>query len=514
MARVNTKDWYVERLETVPTDLEQWTAEYHATKYIYFKRHGKNIDGVCSHCMKKVKLEKARSGAMTICPKCGTVAKAINIEKSETKFSQSFYVQFLSKLKHDNRYVIQYFEVEVETDYMKKIKTKSIPLAFEVQQDWCRTTRYVNVNYHWNWKFQTNKAVSFKHGTFSLSMGSSLEGANCIKYLYSNNLQELFQNTKLKYCQLWTQAEKQTVNNVWGALSVGENTPQLEYCIKLGLYELAKGIVSGGGYFLNRKENNVIKFLGLEDVAELEYIRDTKKNVESLRMYRKAKEICKSKDNGAIEFYSKLVEFNEIELRNIFAYMKPIVFYNYYKEQLKTTKVTPKNFTVDYRDHILNCNELGYDMQDTKVFKPREFYRMHDYVTEIVVSKKMKIDKKQFKKVHDVLKMYEYSNEKYTLLAPVAIGELEKESRVLNHCVRSYGNRLAELSTYIFFIRKNEALKMPFYTLELNPTQLNIVQCRGRSNTSMPTEIRQFVTEWQNKIVKKMKEKTAQGVNE
>ena len=75
--------------------------------------------------------------------------------------------------------------------------------------------------------------------------------------------------------------------------------------------------------------------------------------------------------------------------------------------------------------------------------------------------------------------------------------ELNCESSALNHCVRTYGDKVSRGETVIYFIRRKDEPDKPFYTLEIKPDG-TFVQCRGEYNCSMTEEVKDFT----EKVVK------------
>ena len=69
--------------------------------------------------------------------------------------------------------------------------------------------------------------------------------------------------------------------------------------------------------------------------------------------------------------------------------------------------------------------------------------------------------------------------------------DLNVESSVLGHCVRTYGDKVAEGKTIIYFIRWEEKPDEPYYTLEMRPDG-KFIQCRGEHNCSMTPEVEAF----------------------
>ena len=89
--------------------------------------------------------------------------------------------------------------------------------------------------------------------------------------------------------------------------------------------------------------------------------------------------------------------------------------------------------------------------------------------------------------------------------------DLNVESSVLSHCVRTYGDRVAAGDTVIYFIRKVIAPDEPYFTLEIR-TDGRFAQCRGKHNCGMTPEVEAFkdlvVTEF-NRRLKRKERKTA-----
>ena len=89
---------------------------------------------------------------------------------------------------------------------------------------------------------------------------------------------------------------------------------------------------------------------------------------------------------------------------------------------------------------------------------------------------------------------------------------LNSESSALGHCVKTYGDKVAEGKTLIFFIRKKSEPEVPYYTLEIKPDG-KFVQCRGKYNCGTTEEVEEFkdmvVKEFNRKLKKMERSKAA-----
>ena len=74
----------------------------------------------------------------------------------------------------------------------------------------------------------------------------------------------------------------------------------------------------------------------------------------------------------------------------------------------------------------------------------------------------------EYFKIRDTLSKYVYTGEKYSIIMPGTVDELDIEGNVLHHCVGSYKNNIAKGKEIILFLRKNSAPKTPFYTIDLD----------------------------------------------
>lgn len=99
----------------------------------------------------------------------------------------------------------------------------------------------------------------------------------------------------------------------------------------------------------------------------------------------------------------------------------------------------------------------------------------------------------------DILNL-EYSESDYSILVPKELSELEIEGNVLHHCVGSYKENVAEGKEYILFLRENNNLNTPFYTIDIEPDgyirQIHTF-CNGNIQTdSNKDKIIEFLNHW------------------
>ena len=108
----------------------------------------------------------------------------------------------------------------------------------------------------------------------------------------------------------------------------------------------------------------------------------------------------------------------------------------------------------------------------------------------------------KYKEFVSKLEQYEYSEDKYCIIRPQVVQELDIEGNVLHHCVGSYKHNVAEGKEIILFLRKTDDPKTPFYTIDLD-TDGYIRQIHTRYNGDIEEDpekenIKTFLINWAN----------------
>ena len=71
--------------------------------------------------------------------------------------------------------------------------------------------------------------------------------------------------------------------------------------------------------------------------------------------------------------------------------------------------------------------------------------------------------------------------------------EIIDEGKNLHHCVAGYAKRVAAEETVILFVRQTDAPDTPYYTLEIDPIEHTMRQCRGLRNCGMTKDVETIV---------------------
>ena len=172
-----------------------------------------------------------------------------------------------------------------------------------------------------------------------------------------------------------------------------------------------------------------------------------------------------------------------------------------------------------YEDYLAMAKELGKDLGDEMVYRPRELKRRHNEASEECrlrrnqenAERKAEEMRRKYPGYEELLEeirqKYEYGDEEYLIRVPGDFLEITQEGMALHHCVGNterYFDRIVSRETYICFLRRKEAPDTPFYTIEVEPGG-TIRQHRGDFDEEPEIErIKPFLKKWQQEIRRRM----------
>lgn len=250
--------------------------------------------------------------------------------------------------------------------------------------------------------------------------------------------------------------------------------PQIEMLVKLGMFHILKDDLR---YIRWSKKGP--EMLGITK-PEVKYIQAGIKIPD----YRKVRKIV-LKYNLDIEECKKAIEYAEYNL-----------------DDVRTIKYATQNKipATDYRDYIEFLNQLGVPMQ-SKYLYPKNFKEAHDYRMKEIDNHKDELINKDIANFAKDLEKLTYKLDGLIIMPAHTQDELINESKVLDHCVRTYAERISKRKTAIFFIRKEKNTKTPYVTLELKNKK--VIQCRGYKNNisqHLDENVKTFVNMWCKKF--------------
>lgn len=159
--------------------------------------------------------------------------------------------------------------------------------------------------------------------------------------------------------------------------------------------------------------------------------------------------------------------------------------------------------TLNLFKQISNANRPDIDLYTCK--DVNELHRYHNMLIEINITDKEARNKEEQERLNKLAaKLYdqrkekfEYADDNFSIVVPEEMNKITKEGVYLHHCVGSYISRVAEGRTNILFLRKNEDIDIPFFTIEVN-NHNEVIQIHGLYNRWLGNEpdAVKFVIDW------------------
>lgn len=159
--------------------------------------------------------------------------------------------------------------------------------------------------------------------------------------------------------------------------------------------------------------------------------------------------------------------------------------------------------TLNLFKQISNANRPDIDLYACK--DVNELHRYHNMLIEINITDKEARDKEEQERLNKLAaKLYdqrkekfEYADDNFSIVVPKEMNKITKEGVYLHHCVGGYISRVAEGRTNILFLRKNEEIDIPFFTIEVN-NHNEVIQIHGLYNRWLGNEpdAVKFVIDW------------------
>ena len=193
-------------------------------------------------------------------------------------------------------------------------------------------------------------------------------------------------------------------------------------------------------------------------------------------------------------------------------------FENYLNKNTKSGS-TPYATLILLKDYWKMAQELKYDLNDEVVRFPKNLKSAHDTadmnIKLIKEDEWRKANAEKLKKVRKYKKQYGYIGEKYSIILPTTPADIVAEGQLMHHCVGGYADRHFSGALCICFLRKNDDIETPLYTIEMRGKKLGQVQRKGNAHPTFreeDAEVKAFFDEWLEWVEngsKRKKEKTA-----
>lgn len=528
----------MDQVPELPEELREWIYEKAADEEYAFYDKEKGSWG-CTCCGAQVKEGrmkrladggKVRHNDKVECPKCGKILTA----KKRTKQMRQKEGLYLIQEVNEEASVIRYVDVRMEWEYGRhtvELEEAIRIIAYKIGVN-PRRKRKIQIYYDQYGEFATGNIQNKK----------AKKG-----YLYPGDFRTALENTVydsgIRVLEQFAAAGSHLNFNssLIGIGRIRNYGMVLEYLHKGRFRRLLEETVDHTdvwcGYMgpLNFSNNvwlpaTLETVFGLQDGQKINRIREENGGEGMVLWMRYSEEYRKKVPKDTMDY---LLE-HEIMPKDIPMDMKermsPQQIQNYIEKQRAAgyQGLTPKEVLEQWADYLSMCKAQDKHMEDELVYRPRDLKLRHDQAVtdqnQLRILKELGRNKefreeeagKMRKKypraegiLRDIRKRYEYANEEYTILVPHDLVEIIEEGQALHHCAGAterYFDRIESRETYICFLRRTETPKIPFYTIEVEPSG-TIRQHRSYLDEEPGIEqIRGFLKEWQKELKKRLTE--------
>lgn len=516
-------DAVMEQVKDVPEDFEDWIKNVGMSDrcYLVYKPKGKaKAELFCNRCDGKTEVSRKeialKNNKKVVCPMCGNEVTAKVLGRMPIYIDDEKCVSLVQRT--EKGFLWREFHVR------RRLRREGLETVDHIWE----TTRFfyeeredrvsITGEYAWDTYKQTGKTrwCELKYYPYVKNT-----------LLYPNNLPEEWEHTSMKYSAFEIMAKTEPTKQYEyrsGIYSYLENK-RLEHLIKMGLTKLVGNMFSGGYYSrrLEFEQKSIFDVLKL-DKERTRILQSVNGDFECLHILQLARKKNIVMDAATLKEFRELFGNNPDLLEKKRKNVSVQKFIRYFKKEAskyisEKCRYRPgdsmeANMASDWLDYISWCEELGYDLNDNYYYMPKNFKTAHDNVareyTALMDRKEAERQKRDAEKLEkrmqaaqiklkDVLKDGMFTDGKgLAILLPHDAAEIKEEGRILHHCVGTYVGRVASGQTTILFVRKQDDIQTPYFTLEWSKG--HIVQCRGSHNCGMPEAVKRFTDAFEKKM--------------
>lgn len=468
-------------LPTAPAGVMDWIIKDVIEKtYIIYNK--KKNEAACTRCGHRFRADRfpMKNNDTGICPKCKSKAtyKAEGIGRK--KLAEHFRVLVLTH--RGNTVYGSLTEITATFENVGKpelrgwmsavyVFNKNEQSYYKHTPSWCWGTD------HW----EQIKAVKLPHPPSGMNWHSRPKFERT--EVYKGNLKRTFLNSCLKYG--WQpdmfQRHEFDAYDLISYINLHLKYQSIELLAKAGFecFVVEKVIGSIGSGCINWRGRSLEKILRLPR-RHIKKMRGFYVSFQELSFFQN---LTEKEKRFSWETITKAADaFKGDEARHIGKYISVMKWAEWARDQ-NVNKY-------DWLDYINDCRLLGMDTRKKSILFPKDFATVHRRLSEQVEIQQTELKNAAIKKVAELQKM-DLKRNGFILKIAESQEDLNVESSVLGHCVRTYGDRVAKGETIIFFIRRKEKPDEPYYTLEIKP-EGKFIQCRGEHNCIMTPEVEAF----------------------
>lgn len=512
------------QLKPIPTDLDDYAKKHVFTKhrYIFYKRRGKEIEGICSYCHSGVSLDAHghKHNDEIRCPHCHkkVTLKAAGKIKDIKKDCRFVVINAISTGLMLRRFhawsEVSHFQNKMAQENVEIFEDARAYIPFSGTKAKHYVKEYENGEE--TWKYAEGTWPHWYYGSCSNIPAFWFD-------LYHKGLTKELKGTPFEYSGLLEAAK--SIKQHFG-MNIDPETylfrwrtePILEPLIKAKLFSLALAVYQGQwnikaiSPFSSKQDHRLYKLLKVKK-SDIEVIRKYDFTQSQLKIFQLV-----LREPDAMNFV-KLAKMksdkdqNKPSPENLYPRLKKCIevfgvkvtrriVFDYLPTQMTETYSNIELMLSDWLDYTEECRTLQYNMEDTMVLYPKKLLHSHSITSRKIEKRKtMMVDKQIRHRYKSDRPKYEYRSGDYMVMLPRNQTDLINEGKRLCHCVGGYDKRVASGSTTILFIRRRNDPSVPFVTAEFSDGR--VAQIRAYKNGVPDEDTMKFFEEYKAKILSK-----------
>lgn len=459
-------------------------------EYLFVSKENKNVLGYCSKCKTELNtgdygIEVLEHNYGIVCPVCGARLTIKLSRYGRKKCLNEACLYYFEKSVIDPDIVVckGYY---ITKDYSIDFKSPKEEFDLKAVYIFDKKKAIMLTQDYWYGRWDKRSSIfDFNQGWLAPKM------CHCS----FESIGKAIQGTSLQYAPY-----KQYVGHYSMVKLLAEYAkhPGIEQLVKVGLESLVTSKLRGRSTYkaINWNGKDIYKMLRISR-KDLNDIKASK--VEITYLFLKLFQLSqKEKPQLTIEEIKeieKVYSYNIEELSQVVKYSSLRKTDRYIKKQYKQYEkhyYSQGGALRTYRDYILDCIKLGFDLKDEHVLYPKDVHAAHQNTTTQIQVKENKVYDDQIEKRLKGLRKYNFQFEMLFVRAAESSKELIMESAELQHCVAAhYTKRYAKGETDILLIRKKSEPDKPYFTMEVKENE--VIQVHGIRNCNPDREVEEFV---------------------
>lgn len=496
---------HVEMYPALPANLENYCENNLFTHtYIFIEKLDKkgNRYGRCGCCGERYKIPRdAKSGRQTVCERCGRPGR-----------------YRAAWIKSD---IIDCADICIAAEVDKQLLLRWVNVCRGFPACGIDRYRYAFRDYAYQlylrnpdgseriWFYKDINTYAYS-GWWIAPAGDTCTD---VSFLYTDNLRQIF-GEKYYNVDLQQGLQGKNIQLSFPALLTSlKNTPTAEYLFKMGMPLMAEHAPDLGAAAQFGKPS-FGRILGIDPGLRTLY---TQQNV-SLAEHKVIAAYGGWVTAEDLAAYRKL-NISPAYQRKAATVMRKMTFHRftkYFTEQMAAMKEKRPDKAISiYEDYLDMCEALKVDLSHKSVRYPQDLKQAHDLLlprfTEIKNIVEDELFQTKVKELYANFAQTEWEEGDYLFVLPQKRSQLIVEGQALSHCVGGdhyYKEHLGGVYM-ICFVRKKDAPKKPFYTLQFHLYEKRIVQLYGYGNRQATPELRKAAQNFINRIAAGRQRKTA-----